>query len=111
MDSLNWLGATRAAVLLTGALGLSPSMALAQSNTESAAPRLKYNSVLSQYQGFNDQALSPWRQTNEVVEKIGGWRAYAKEASQAEASDKALIEPITQPAGKDERHHSHGGKP
>ena len=40
------------------------------------------------------------------VEKIGGWRMYAKEAVLPDAADKAATS-----AGKKELHGEHGGKP
>ncbi|WP_293932080.1 hypothetical protein [Iodobacter sp.] len=45
--------------------------------------RLEYHSVLTQYQPYREQVLIPWRESNETVAKIGGWRVYAKEARQA----------------------------
>ncbi len=60
--------------------------AAAQSD-ESSAPapmtRLEYHSVLVQYQPYREQVLIPWRESNDTVAKIGGWRVYAKEARQA----------------------------
>ncbi len=58
--------------------------------------QLHYNSVFTGYQAFNDQPVAPWRTTNDTVEKIGGWRAYAKEAALPDAP----------PA-----HGNHGAKP
>ena len=47
--------------------------------------RLEYHSVLTQYQPYREQVLIPWRESNDTVAKIGGWRVYAKEARQASA--------------------------
>ncbi|PHV00186.1 hypothetical protein CSQ88_18620 [Iodobacter sp. BJB302] len=60
--------------------------AAAQSD-ESSVPvtRLEYHSVLVQYQPYREQVLIPWREANDTVAKIGGWRVYAKEARQASA--------------------------
>ncbi len=40
-----------------------------------------YVSVLARYQPFAEQALASWPDANATVQRIGGWRAYAKEAS------------------------------
>ena len=42
---------------------------------------LAYVSVLAQYKAYAEQAVSSWPQANATVERIGGWRAYAKEAA------------------------------
>lgn len=53
---------------------------------------LAYRSALADYQTYKDQPVQPWRETNETVGRIGGWRAYAREAAGATA-------PQAQPAG------------
>ena len=40
---------------------------------------LRYASVLSAYQVYADEPIQPWREANDRVGRIGGWRAYAKE--------------------------------
>lgn len=40
-----------------------------------------YQSAFDGYQSFTQEELLPWRQANDTVHAIGGWRAYAKEAS------------------------------
>ena len=74
-------------------LALNAALVLAQDGSEAPTLKLKYRSVLSQYQAFSEQPVAPWRETNETVEKIGGWRAYAKEARQADVPDKANSTP------------------
>lgn len=46
---------------------------------------LPYTSALEGYQTFSEEKLRPWKESNATVEKIGGWRAYAKEAAEPEA--------------------------
>lgn len=42
----------------------------------------------SQYQGWRETPLQDWRQANERVGEIGGWRSYLREAQQgSEGSD------------------------
>lgn len=35
-----------------------------------------------QYQGWRDEPLQDWRQANERVGEIGGWRTYQRESQQ-----------------------------
>ena len=39
-----------------------------------------YISPLADYQKFADEKVLPWKEANDKVAEIGGWRAYAKEA-------------------------------
>jgi hypothetical protein len=55
---------------------------------ESPAP-LPYSSVFEGYQPFAEQELIPWREANDNVGRIGGWRAYAREASEGSAPPAA----------------------
>lgn len=82
-----------ALALALGLPALSASVALAQENSAAAAPKLKYRSVFNQYQAYSEQPVAPWRETNDAVEKIGGWRVYAREARQPDAADKATATP------------------
>ena len=87
----------------------TPSEAMAATPSASAPTLLQYRSVFIQYQGFSDQPVSPWKDTNATVEKIGGWRVYAKEARQPDTApnaDKATSVPANAGA-----HGEHGGKP
>ena len=38
-----------------------------------------YVSVFAQYQPYAEQALASWPDANATVQRIGGWRAYARE--------------------------------
>ncbi len=92
------LWARPAAVCAT--LLLAVSLTLAQTDSGGTAPRLSYQSVLSDYQGFNDQTLMPWRESNALVEKIGGWRVYAREASASpSAATEGAAGQLSSPAG------------
>ena len=82
-----------ALALALGLPALSSSVALAQENSGGAAPQLKYRSVFNQYQGYSEQPVAPWRGTNDVVEKVGGWRVYAREVRQLDAADKTTATP------------------
>ncbi|MEY2874161.1 MAG: hypothetical protein RLZZ373_1532 [Pseudomonadota bacterium] len=62
---------------------LSGVAAAAQSPTEPGKglppTRLQYTSTLGTYQGYADEPVQSWREANDRVERIGGWKAYAKE--------------------------------
>ena len=68
---------------------------------EGAALAVPYTSVFAHYQGYADQSVSDWKTTNDTVGRIGGWRAYAKEAREPDASQ----------APGTGAHSQHGSKP
>jgi hypothetical protein len=75
------------------AAGLLPMAAPAQSparpdplDPKAATPALHYRSALAAYRRPADAPASGWREANEAVERIGGWRAYAREAQAPAAS-------------------------
>lgn len=59
----------------------------------SSPPTLKFDSTLSRYKAMTDQKLGSWREANDTVTRIGGWRTYLKQAQEPDA--KA---PISAPA-------------
>lgn len=79
-------------VALPAALVLLSTSAMAQiavagqtGATEAGLPtRLHYQSAFSGYQPDADPSLQSWREANERVGRIGGWRAYAREAATAQ---------------------------
>lgn len=91
MCLLRWLLLT--GLLLTVSLShAEPSSGVyapTQNNSESVATTPQYHSVFSQYQLFNEQPLLSWREANDVVGKIGGWRFYLKEARQPDPAGKS----------------------
>lgn len=52
-----------------------------------------YQSAFEGYQAYGDEKLQPWKESNDTVGKIGGWRAYAREAQGAQPA------PAKDPAG------------
>jgi hypothetical protein len=94
-------------------------MAFAQSgsgpatpDSKSAAPSsvaLGYHSAFADYRAYSEQPVVSWREAIENVGKIGGWRVYAKEASQADGASAPA--PARPPQAKPEQHGGHGGKP
>ena len=59
----------------------------APSNAQAQAAPTPYRSALEGYQPYSEEKPVPWKQANETVGKVGGWRAYAKEAAEGQAAD------------------------
>ena len=63
---------------------------------ETQLPEQAASSPFKQYQSWRDEPLQNWREANDRVGEIGGWRAYLHEAQQG--GDEM-----------DNRHHDHHG--
>ncbi|MCY7388256.1 MAG: hypothetical protein LH481_09370 [Burkholderiales bacterium] len=48
-----------------------------------AIPPTIYKSPFVDYRALGEDKNTPWKDANETVGKIGGWRAYAREAADA----------------------------
>lgn len=46
-----------------------------------------YRSALEGYQRYTEEKIVNWKDANDATARIGGWRAYAKEASQPQAPE------------------------
>ncbi|MBG6077101.1 hypothetical protein [Polaromonas sp. CG_9.11] len=46
-----------------------------------------YRSALEGYQRYTDEKTVNWKDANDTTARIGGWREYAKEASQPQAPE------------------------
>ena len=55
-----------------------------------------FSSVFDGYQPYTEEKTANWRQANDNTARIGGWRAYAKEA--AEPNPAMLPTPAITPA-------------
>lgn len=80
--------------LMPATLHLAAIAAQAQGSTPAAAPAarpdpldpgasvpaLSYRSAFAGYRGAGDDKPLSWREANEAVARIGGWRVYAREA-------------------------------
>ena len=86
-----FLGA--AALACAWLLGL-PTAHAAEAEAEAEPAAL---TPFKQYQGWRDEPLQDWRQANERVGEIGGWRTYLRESQQG--GD-----------GADQGHHGHPGQ-
>jgi len=68
------------AVLGTLTCAASPADPL---DPQARVPAPVYESSLARYRPYRDAKPTGWREANETVNRIGGWRAYAREAQQA----------------------------
>lgn len=69
-------------------------------NPQAQVPAAVYVSPLSAYRRLGEDKRVPWTQANETVNRIGGWRSYAREAQQPdrtapEAVPQAGPAPVT----------------
>ncbi|MCO5118634.1 MAG: hypothetical protein M9951_03250 [Burkholderiaceae bacterium] len=89
--------------LFTGA-----AFAQAPADTEASPPslptKLSYSPAISAYQTYEDQQGQSWREANDRVGQIGGWRAYAKEIKTGKPASVKDVAPAS-----DQRVGDHGG--
>lgn len=57
-------------------------------NAQASSPSLAWRSAFEHYRAWADSPPLSWRDANAQVERIGGWRAYAREAAQAAQAAK-----------------------
>lgn len=74
-------------------------------DANASVPRAIYRSSLAGYRVISDEKLRPWKETNATVGRIGGWRAYAKEAQEPEPTGDPM------PPGTDKPVPADGAKP
>jgi hypothetical protein len=85
---------------LLGLLALpAGAWAMPPNPLDAAAPAsaLSYQSPLEHYQGWREQPLERWREANELVGQIGGWRTYALEPYAEEAAPEQPQSPVAAP--------------
>lgn len=67
-----------------------PAVPASAGNAPAAvAPPVAFQSALEGYKPYTDEKIVNWKEANDAVARIGGWRAYAKEASRTEAEPPA----------------------
>jgi hypothetical protein len=82
---LNVIRAAMASALLAVAASsvvaqaLQPAASSASATPGSAAAKLVYRSAFEGYKPHTDQPVGSWLKANDLVGRIGGWRAYARE--------------------------------
>ncbi|GAP36723.1 hypothetical protein [Piscinibacter sakaiensis] len=89
------LSATAAASALAAAQAPTPAPGRADPlDPRAPVPALRYASPLAGYRGLGEDRRIGWQEANERVARIGGWRAYAREA-QVPAADPVAPPPST----------------
>lgn len=102
-----------AGALLPWTLALFAGAAFAQTPADTEAPqsslptKLQYSSAIGPYQAYADQQVQSWREANDRVGEIGGWRTYAKEIKTGEPASAKDAAPASDPHSG---HHG-GDKP
>lgn len=61
-------------------------------------PRATHDSAFAGYRAAGEAGVGSWRGVNEAVNRAGGWRAYAREASQPAPATPAGAGAPAQPA-------------
>lgn len=64
---------------------------------KAAVPALRYESAIASYRRPGDEKPVTWREANDTVTRIGGWRTYLREAQQADVP--ASAPPAPKPTG------------
>lgn len=73
-------------------------------DAQARVPAAGYQSALSSYRRLGEDRPVDWRQANQTVNRIGGWRAYARQAQQPEAAASATSAPVAPARGGHHRH-------
>lgn len=98
-------------VCLAAGLALAGA-ALAQAPAPAAPAASGFQSALEGYQPYTDEKMVPWKEANDSVGRIGGWRAYAKEAQQTQQQAQQPAEPgATGSASPPDPHAGHAMPP
>lgn len=109
---LRWLLPVAALTALTAARAGDPLADPGQPSPLDAqvrVPAVVYDSAFKSYRAHADDPLQSWPQALETVGRIGGWRAYAREAAPTptEAPQGSAAAPAAPPApiGHGADHH------
>ena len=88
------------------ALGLPTAFGQSPTPAPGATP-FESRSAFDGYRPFGQEEVQPWKQTNDTVREVGGWRAYAREmreSSQVPAGPRGTAEP----QNPEDPHAGHG---
>ncbi len=66
----------------------TPAPTVPAASVTDAAPA-PFRSAFEGYQPYTEEKIVRWKEANDNVGRIGGWREYAKEAQQPQASGAA----------------------
>ncbi len=81
MKRTNLFIAVAAIAAMAGCTAMPPAPAGPDpADPAAVAPAAAYRPVFGGYQPYTDQTVGNWREANDAVGRIGGWREYAREA-------------------------------
>lgn len=100
------------AMLATSVTGAQPARPADPADPRAEVPPLRHASALERFKPLTTEPLQDWRAAHETVARIGGWRAYLREANAPEPGASApgtgaVMAPDRPAAGG---HHHHGGR-
>lgn len=74
-------------------------------DAQARVPAVAHRSALATYRRLGEDKPVPWKEANDTVTRIGGWRTYTREAQQPDP-------PASAPAqgGHHQHHHAGGAK-
>jgi len=82
-------------------------------NPMAAVPAVTYTSPLARYRPAGEFTVGSWQAANETVTRIGGWRAYTREANQPDPAppppSSAASAAAPAPAATAPKPMDHGG--
>ena len=78
-------------------------------DAQAATPPVHYQSPLETYQSFAEQPPHDWREANDLVGRIGGWRTYAQEpyVQGPDTQEIPVQQPAEPPTNSMEAHRGH----
>lgn len=78
-----------------------------------SVPAAAYRSVFADFRPMGETKVGDWRAANDEVGRIGGWRAYAREAQAPESAPAApaMAPHMTSPAAPASGGHGNHGMP
>lgn len=107
--------AAAALTVLNGVAHAQSDRATATSTAPNATA-LRFDSVIARYKPMTDQKTGSWREANDTVSRIGGWRAYLRQSQAPDAMapgvadvPAATVAPATPTTPNP--HAGHGAKP
>jgi hypothetical protein len=90
------------------------STSVNRSSTASSVTSLDFKSVFERYRPFREEKVGSWREANDTVTRVGGWREYLKEAQRPDPTGATMPDPTSIPApvsgSKPDPHAGHGAK-
>lgn len=90
-------------LLTAAALAIGLPLAAQPAAAPPTAAAVPYRSAFEGYRAFRPVEVQNWRQSNDTVREVGGWRAYAREI-QGATQDGAGPKPGA-PANPHQGHH------